>query len=395
MQSAFVVTVVGSENSLLFDQWIITAPRDTPRGAHTWSTWRRDGLRQRWCAALRTTLAYAVAEPVWYWFMSTTSGNAAWWMLVAAYGSVGTVGVMMWIVSFGVKEMMCGCGRKGRCTLVGGAAAAAVTARPQYRDDEGGQAPAAKCIAEVAARDVIHTDDKREKMVLYPSQALPEGEQHRQHQQAPAIELTATEPPPNCTHKAPRKLLLAPLLPAVSAAATNAALVLYTRSLASEDTRAWLDRSAIGWTVIALLCALFFAVAKGVPLCIVGPVCNRRLALPADGGRREKVVEVVQRLACLMILILVRGMVRAVVGHEEAFVRVSVVEGSGWGLQILGTRESGHDGSESGHVLDRALAMIPWWYGWVWPLPLLIALPAVWEKWQRWRAERREHGRLQ
>lgn len=313
-----------SDYTLLFDQWIITAPR-----AHVSAAVPQTQL---WAKACKTALVYAVAEPLVYAAMTSASSIAMWWLLMAAYLHIpvvsGTISYMAEHLRRALEAHKNVCMRSE-------------TTHDAYQDDTGSRDSSPPQVTAIIGHNCAPA-----------ATTAPELESGME--KSPSEEVVRS-PSALCTaHKPTLSYALAPLAPTVTAAATNAALLFYTRYLSTGDSEEWLDRFGFGWTTVLLVTIVCLGVSKAMnPM--MGLICNRP-PLP------NSLSEITQRLVSLAMLFALRAQVRWMSGQTALTIPHPMSESVGIALlPDSWVGEGGGGAEESQHVFDRMLTSIPPW----------------------------------
>lgn len=170
---------------------------------------------------------------------------------------------------------------------------------------------------------------------------------------------------------------LIPIIPLVSAAFCNAALVYYTQWLFTDDSKGGRQKSTFCWSVLVSLSVVYFAVGK-----LVGTLWQKSMSLSsklqkdaaAEHGERIGAEVTVGRLLNLLVLIVIRAGVRIMCGLDPFLLATWGQEG-GQGprlrssIQIPDFTSNPDIEIERTHFVDRMLLkvwnMVPTW---IWPV---------------------------
>ena len=151
-------------------------------------------------------------------------------------------------------------------------------------------------------------------------------------------------------------ITLLPILPAITAAGTNAAIVIHTQYLNSDDSRQWVDRAPVGWIIVASVIAFALGISK-----IIGTLMHqafRRSPLLTYDFRG-----ISQRIACLVVLLTTRALCRLSLGQAQ-FLTVGASVDSGRLFLKAPIHEVQWEwaGRNKSKPLDEFLGRIPPWF---------------------------------
>lgn len=300
-----MVTAILSEYILLFDQWIILGPWD--RFFNTGSI-----TEKRWFVNIFTALSYALSEPLWYYILRSSGSSLALWMII---GSSFVYPLSLAYLS----------------DLLGKLPREEGSMQRAESEQEPGHEVSTNSGISLNTAGVNQYSDEQE----------PDGDRNKSDvgifdicedsssaEQGSRNLLAGRPSPPQCNSPSWYPFALA--LPSSTAAATNSGLLLFVRSLPDTGYLSGTDFGVVGgWTLVFLVLFFYFTVRWFMSLFI--PHCSlRRLKLPS--GIRPAAIELGTRAALLVVLILVRGIFRVLLGqHFGALVRV----GNGRWLQLV------------------------------------------------------------
>lgn len=343
-QGFFVFASLISDYTLKFDEWIVTRPNF-------------DGVpsaeRKRWIGVLKTSLSYAIAEPLWYALMTCVSNQSPWWLLMGSFMHVQAIPATFVFM--------------GQCML---------DVLNKHNEICGDTKQLAKEEEGKANDESEKSGDKLPKSVMELGEETPP---------LPKVDLR----PCLDRHPLPRIYSLAPLFPVATAAMSNAGLLFYTRYLSTPDSQKWYDNFAFGWIFIALLCVFMFTLSRWSNK-IIHDGCGRPLNASIFSWDVTK-----YKLGALFLMVLLRGIVRSLLSQNPLTWFSYSIEG---GIRLLGTpnMEDG-DGislDSREHVFDRMLAAIPPWVGTTISIANCIG---IWGYifYSRWRRSRQQHAEQQ
>ncbi|RMZ24491.1 hypothetical protein D0859_11467 [Hortaea werneckii] len=301
LESLLVVTAILSEYTLLFDQWIVLEP--FTRFSNTGSI-----AEKRWFVNTFTALSYALSEPLGYFFLSS-SGNGLAFLTIIGSSFVYPLSLAYLddlLEKLPREEQRSTLEQEPGCDVIRNSGNSLNTAGvDQYSDEQSTDGDSNK--SDVGIFDVCEDSSSAEQ-----------GSRGR---------LAGRLSPAQCNRPSWYPFVLA--LPSSTAAATNAGLLLFVRSLPDTGYLSGTDFGVVGgWTLVFLVLFFYFTVRWFMSLFI--PHCSvRRLKLPS--GIRLVAIELGTRAALLAMLILVRGIFRVLLGqHFGAIVKA----GNGRWLQL-------------------------------------------------------------
>lgn len=303
-----------SDYSLQFDQWIVTRPNfDKDASAE----------RKRWIGILKTSLTYAIAEPLWYWLMTSISNISVWWLLMGCFlhlQSIPSATLMMCqciLDTLNKHREICGDTTK------------------LAKEEEGGFNESTEKSQPELPKSVLEVDDDKH--------APPKDDLR------PCMD----------RHPMAKSYALAPIIPTVTAAMANAGLLFYTRYLSTEDSKGWYDGFAFGWFVIAVLCA-FCLVFSRMNNKMMHDTCGRPFQL--WGSVPWDILK--YRLVAIALIILVRAAVRVLLSQDPFTWFSRAPDGTIYLLGSVDTSDRpGTSLDNKEHFFDRMLSALPPWVG--------------------------------
>lgn len=340
MQSFFVFASLLSDYTLKFDEWVVTRPdfKDDPSVE-----------RKRWIGVLKTSLLYAILEPLWYWLMTTISSSSPWWLLMGSLVHLSALPSSIVLMGECMTDVI-----KRHNEICG-------DTKELVREEEG------------------KANEKSEKAGSDFSEYVGRSDEQTP---APKVDLR----PCLDRHPLSRIYPFVPLLPIVTAAMSNAGLLFYTRYLKTQDSQIWFERFSFGWIVIGLLCAAMYTMSRWGNK-MMHQACGRPLHLykvPWDVLK--------YRIGALLLMILLRAAVRSMLSQDPFTWFAFGARGE---MRLLGDVDTsdgpGTSRDNKKHMFDRMLAAVPPWVGTT--ISIVNAL-AIWGYLlYSWRQKKRQQQR--
>ncbi|KAK4501875.1 hypothetical protein PRZ48_007684 [Zasmidium cellare] len=315
LKSFFVFAALLSDYLLKFDEWIVTRPDFNGDS---------NAERKKWIAVLKTSLAYAVLEPLAYCLMTNISTASSWCLMMGCILHLSAIPSTVILM--------------GECMIK--------VAKKHNEICDGPKVP-------IAAEQ--STSNQQSEKTAAAESGFPEDDVKSEEQlPSPKVDLRA------CLdrHPLPRVYPFLTLLPVASAAMANAGLLFYTRYLPTEDSQEWYDKFAFGWTVIAVLSAFMLTMCR-YNNKMLHQACGRPLHLTTVPWDVLK-----YRIPALALMVLVRSGVRMMLSQSAFTWFAFTIEG---GVRLLGHVDTsdgpGTSRDNKKHILDRMLSAIPPWVG--------------------------------
>ncbi|KAK3676769.1 hypothetical protein LTR78_003546 [Recurvomyces mirabilis] len=279
LTNIFVLAALLTDYLVLFDFWILTPP-SSPTGPPT-------PQRKRWLAGLKTTVCYAITQPLWSWAVAASSADGVFWILMASYAALlsgsGALAIFSAGVEFIVKE------HNENCLIL---------QDNKVEDSTPGSVPKLETAAE-------------------PGQPrIESGEIDSSEAEKATLSSRAQQQRKPCTrHTLPSSYYLAILLPTLTAAAADSALLFFARFLTSKNSMDWIQESAVGWKIFTSVAAFSYAGSK-VMNWMAASFANRGRTPGRTQSWRVWVAFGAEKAMLLLILFMLRSTLRVLLGQK-------------------------------------------------------------------------------